>query len=105
MLLLGLKVNNSLCINIDGQKVEHMHVKELCQKINQKPCVFWRIGPFLNREKAKILLKSISMSNFSYCPQIWMYYSKTANKEINRTNMPALRVLNEDCDSSFRQLL
>ena len=53
IMLLGLKSNNSLCLNIDGQKLnknEHVkllgdriynklnfdvHVKELCQKINQ----------------------------------------------------------------------
>ena len=52
MMFLGLKIINSLCLNIDGQKIkqsEHVkllgvqignklhfdkHVKELCQKIN-----------------------------------------------------------------------
>ena len=123
IMFLGLNINNSLCLNIDGQRVkqsEHVkllgvqidnklhfdkHVKELCQKINQKLCAFSRIRPFLNREKAKILLKSIVMSNFSYCPLIWMFCSKFANKEINRTNKRALRVLYEDYDSSFEQLL
>ena len=123
IMFLGLNINNSLCLNIDGQRVkqsEHVKllgvqidnkfhfdklVKELCQKINQKLCAFSRIRPFLNREKAKILLKSIVMSNFSYCPLIWMFCSKFANKEINRTNKRALRVLYEDYDSSFEQLL
>ena len=45
------------------------------------------------------------MSNLSYCPLIWMFCSKSANKEINRTNERALRVLYEDYDSSFEQLL
>ena len=63
------------------------------------------IRPFLNREKAKILLTSIVMSNLSYCPLIWMFCSKSANKKINRTNKRALRLLYEDYDSSFEQLL
>ena len=123
MMFLSLKSNNSLCLNIDGQKIkqsEHVkllgvqkdnklhfdkHVKEQCQKINQKLCAFSRIRPFLNREKTKILLTSIVMSNFSYCPLIWMFYSKSANKEINRTYKRAWRVLYEDYDASFEQLL
>ena len=123
MMFLGLKINNLLCLNIDGQKIkqsEHVkllgvqidnklnfnvHVKELCKKMNQKLSAFSRIRPFLNREKAKILLTSIVMSNFSYCPLIWMFCSKSANKEINRTNKRALRLLYEDYDSSFEQLL
>ena len=54
MMFLGLKINNFLCFNIDGQKAKEgghvellgvqidnklyldMHVKELCQKINKK---------------------------------------------------------------------
>ena len=70
MMFLGLKISNLLCLNIDGQKIkqsEHVkllgvqidnklnfnaHIKELCKKMNQKLCVFSRIRPFLNREKA-----------------------------------------------------
>ena len=58
MMFLGLKSNNSLCLNINGQKINHsehvkvldvqidnklhsdMHVQELCQKINKKLCRF-----------------------------------------------------------------
>ena len=123
MMVLGLKIDNLLCLNIGGQKItqsEHVkllgvqidnklnfnvHAKDLCKKMNQKLCAFSRIRPFLNREKAKILLTSIFMSNLSYCPLIWMFCSKSANNEINRRNKRALRVLYEDYDSPFEQLL
>ena len=122
MMFLRLKINNLLCLNIGGQKIKHsehvkllgvqidklnfnVHVKELCKKMNQKLCAFSRIRPFLNREKAKVLLTSIVMSNLSYYPLIWMFCSKSANKEINRTNRRALRVLYENYDLSFEQLL
>ena len=119
----GGKINNLLSLNIDGQKIkqsEHVkllgvqidnklnfnvHIKELCKKMNQKLFAFLKIRPFLNRETAKILLTSIVMSNLSYCPLIWMFCSNSANKEINRTNKRALRLLYEDYDPSFEQLL
>ena len=123
MMFLGLKSDNSFILNIGGQQVRQSeqvkllgvqidnsltfdtHVKELCRKVNQKLCAFSRIRPFLNEEKAKMLLTSVVMSNFSYCPLIWLFCSKTANKDINRTNKRALRVLYGDYDSSFDQLL
>ena len=52
-----------------------------------------------------MLLTSVVMSKFSYCPLIWLFCSKTANKDINRTNKRALRGLYGDYDSSFDQLL
>ena len=57
------------------------------------------------KRKTKILLTSIVMSSLSYCPLICMFCSKSGNKEINRTNKRVLRVLCEDYDSSFEQLL
>ena len=95
--LLGVQIDKKLNFNV--------HIKELCKEMNQKLCAFSRIRPIFNREKAKILLTSIVMLNLSYCPLIWMFCSKSANKEINRTIKRALKLLYEDYDSSFEQLL
>ena len=45
------------------------------------------------------------MSNFSYCPLIWLFCIKGANNEINRTHKRALRALYGDCESMFEELL
>ena len=45
------------------------------------------------------------MSNFGYCPLIWMFCGKTANEEINRIHKRALRRLYNDFSSSFNELL
>ena len=94
-----------LWVPIDNKLNFDVHVKELCKKMSQKLCAFSRIRPFLNREEAKMLLTAIVMLNLSYCHLISMFFSKSANTEINRTNKRALRVLHEDYDSSFEQLL
>ena len=41
------------------------------------------------------------MSNFSYFPLIWLFVSKVANNEINRTHKRALRTLYRDYESTF----
>ena len=63
------------------------------------------LGPFLNRERARMLLTSTVMSNFSYCSLIWMFCNKSASNNINWANRHALGVLCEDYDSSYGQHL
>ena len=45
------------------------------------------------------------MSNFSYRPLIWLFCTKGANNEINRTHKRALRVLYGDYKSTFEEFL
>ena len=41
----------------------------------------------------------------SYCSLIWLFCSKTANNDINRTQKGALRTLYRDYESTFEELL
>ena len=59
------------------------------------------LGTILKTEKAILLCKITVLENFNYCPLIWMFSSKAANKEINRTHKRALRVLHKDIYVSF----
>ena len=45
------------------------------------------------------------LSNFNYCPLIWLLCNKSANKKIDRVHKRALRILYNDYDSSFQSLL
>ena len=45
------------------------------------------------------------LSNFSYCPIIWMFSGKSSNNEINRIHKRALRVLLDDYGSTFEEPL
>ena len=94
--LLGVNSDNSL--NLEA------HVKE-CRKVNQKVQAFGRLRPFIGEQKSRLLLSSVIMSNFSYCPLIWLFCSKGANNKINRTHKRAPRTLYEDYESTFEKLL
>ena len=68
-----------------------------------------RITKIMRKKKplhlAKLLFNSAIMSNVSYCPLIWLFCSKGANNEINRTHKQALRALYGDYESTFEELL
>ena len=42
---------------------------------------------------------------FSYCPLVWMFHSRTLNNQINRIHERALRIVYNDKNSSLNQLL
>ena len=123
MMLLGTKRNVKICmeiniaivcasnsvkllgITIDADLRFDHHVKTLCQKVNINVKAFSRVASLLDLEKAKLLYNSFLLSNFNYCPRIWIFCGKQCNKEINRMHKRALRVLHSDYESTFECLL
>ena len=61
-----------------------------------------RILPF---NKRRLILKSFIESQFSYCPLVWMFCSRAMNKRINRIHERALRLVYNDYEASFEDLL
>ena len=119
LMFLGLKDDLKLCIDINGNVVEMTdsvkllgitidsklnfkeHIKSICKKTSNKVSAFSRIAPNLEYEKGTILYNSFILSNFNYCPLIWMFCGKTSNDDINRLHKRALRVLLDDYESTF----
>ena len=50
-------------------------------------------------------MKAFITSQFSYCPLIWMFHSRTLNNRINNIHKRALRLTYKDSQSSFKELL
>ena len=91
MMLLGTKRNDKLCMEINGATVcpsasvkllgitidaglnFDQHVKTLSQKVNKYIKAFSRV---LDLNKAKLLHNSFLLSNFNYCPLIWIFCGK-----------------------------
>ena len=50
-------------------------------------------------------MKAFIMSQFSYCPLVWMCRSRALNKQINKLHQRALRLVYDDRQSKFEELL
>ena len=55
--------------------------------------------------KRKVLMKAFFTFQFSYCPLIWMFHSRTLNNRVNNIDERALRLTYKDNQSSFKELL
>ena len=53
----------------------------------------------------RIIIKAFINSQFGYCPLVWMNHSRKLNSRINRIHERALRVVYNDENSTFDELL
>ena len=108
---LGAEVINSsdgetlLGVFIDTKLTFESHILRLCEKASQKIHALSRISPYIDFWKKKILMKAFIMSQFSYCPLIWMLHSRKIENTINRIHERALRLVYGANNNSFEELL
>ena len=95
--LLGLTIDK----NLNFEK----HLSVLCKKVSGKVSALARMVKILPFEQKRLVLKSFIESQFSYCPLIWMFCSRTMNRKINHIHERALRLIYDDYISSFEYLL
>ena len=50
-------------------------------------------------------MNSFFWSQFSYCPLVWMFHSRTLNNKINRIHERCLRIVYYDKKSTYKNLL
>ena len=95
--LLGVKIDNELKFT--------EHVTSICKKANIKLHALARVSHLMEKDKLRNLMKAFILSQFQYCPLIWMFHSRSLNNKINRLHERALRLVYKDNNLSFDQLL
>ena len=94
-----------LGITLDSELKFEEHINKICNIVNKKLNALHRIGSHMSLDKRKMLLRAFIESQFSYCPLIWMFHSRTLNNKINRLHEKALRIVYWDSKSIFDELL
>ena len=76
----------------------------MLESLTKNRC-FIKFSNHLNDSQKRLVLNSIVKSQFSYCPLVWMFCSRTSNNMINKVHERALRVILNDHESDFETLL
>ena len=95
--LLGVTVDKNLNFNA--------HLSNVCKKARCKVTALARIARILPFHRRSLILKTFIESQFSYCPLVWMFCSKKMNRKINHVHERALRLVHNDYNSTFDELL
>ena len=92
-------------IKVDAKLNFNEHLNNIISKVSRKVNALSRAVPYMRVSKRKILLNSFFNSQFSYCPLIWMFYSRIMNNEINWLRERCMWLIYKDKTSSFEELL
>ena len=95
-----------LRVNFEGRLNFDYHVNTLLKKTNKKYHALTRVFNYMDTKKRRVLMKAFITSQFSYCPLVWMFNSRTLNNRINKIHERALRlVYKNETFLSFDDLL
>ena len=95
--LLGVKIESDLTFT--------SHLETICKTASQKLNALSRLCSIIPFNKRKMLMQAFFLSQFSYCPLVWMCHSRKVNTRINNLHNRALRLVYRDENSSFEELL
>ena len=72
-----------LGITLDSELKFEKHINKICNIVNAKLNALPRIGSHMSLDKRKMLLRAVIESQFSYCPLIKIFHSRTLTNKIN----------------------
>ena len=94
-----------LGITIDQCLKFNKHIADMCSKAGRQLNVLQRLRGSLDFDSHMAIYKTFIISNFNYCPLVWMFSSKKSLTNIENIQKRALRFVNNDYTSSFQELL
>ena len=83
--LLGVEIDSNLLFN--------KHVRSLYMKASRKLSALTKVVKFMNLQQRRTLMKAFVVSQFNYCPLLWMFHSRTLNNRINNLHERAPRIV------------
>ena len=73
---------------IDSKLKFDSHITSLCKKAGQKLSALARTNHYLTQDQKLLLINSVVISQFNYCPLIWIFTSRYLNNALNSIQKP-----------------
>ena len=69
------------------------HISQLCKKAGKKLHALTRVFKYINISQHKLIANAFIISQFSYCPLIWMFHCQAMEHKINIIHEKTLRLI------------
>ena len=88
---------------IDSNFSFECHINRICRNASQKLHALARIAKYISEDKEMYIYSNLSQ--FNYCPIVWMCHGRGLNNKISNIHERALRIVYQDKKFSFETLL
>ena len=90
---------------LDYQLIFNDQVSRICKKVSRQLNVLQRISKFLTEDSRLLAFKYFIRSNFSYCPIVWHFCSKTNTEKLEKIKYGGLKIVFNAYEASYEELL
>ena len=91
-------------VTFDNQLNFNHHISKICKTASNKLHALAILSHYLDKDKRGILFNSYFLSQFNYCPLVWMNHNKSI-KKVDNLHERALRLIYCDHSNNFQELL
>ena len=77
------KSEKLLGVTFDNRFSFNHPISNICKTAGNKFHALARVSNYMDRDKKRVLFNSYFLSQFNYCPLIWMNHNKSTNNRIN----------------------
>ena len=94
-----------LGIHLDDKLNFNLHISNICRSAANQLNALIRLKSYLNFNAKRVLINSYIISNFNYCPLVWIFSTAKSLNKIESLQKRALRFLYSDYSISYEDLL
>ncbi len=91
--------------SVDSRLTFSKHISFICQKAGQQTGAIMRLSTIIGMEVKLSIYQAFILSNFNYCPVVWMLCGQCNVKKMEHIQLKALRFVFNDFTSSYAELL
>ena len=94
-----------LGVHLDDKLNFNLHISNLCRSAANQLNALIRLKSYLSFNAKRVLISSYIISNFNYCPLVWIFSTAKSLNKIENLQKRALRFLYNDYSTSYEGLL
>ena len=94
-----------LGIHLDDKLNFNLHISNICRSAANQLNALIRLKNYLSFNAKRVLINSYIISNFNYCPLVWMFSTAKSLNKIESLQKRTLRFLYNDYSISYEGLL
>ena len=89
----NVEIVKLLGVNIEGRLTFVHRVNPLLKKSSKRYHALARVCNYMDTKKQRVLMNAFITSQFSYCPLVWMFHSRTLSNRINKIHERVLSLV------------